>query len=986
MHDAVDRPPFDGKTHRARLPYFRQWSTPTTSDAMPVDPSGESFSFLAGGGEMGARMRAHDWSGSALGLPSQWPQSLRSALSICLNSPVLATVLWGPDLVMLYNDAYIPSMADRHPWALGQPVSEVWGASWEQVAPPFRRCLQTGEGFEQRHVELPMVRRGVPETTYWNFSAAPIRGEDGSIVGLFNQGIEITETVRADRLRAAEAERQRRLFEQAPGFTAILHGPEHVFAFVNAAYLRLVGGRDMLGMSVRAGLPELEGQGFYELLDSVYSTGERFVASAVSIQLQRTGTGAEQRFVDFVYEPVKDDAGRVTGIFVQGFDTTDAQQAQQALRESEKRYRMLFENIDAGFCIAEVKFDAQGQAIDHRMLAVNPAFERHTGLTDVVGKWSSQLLPGIEQEWHEAYGRVARSGEPLRFEREAARLGRWYDAHLFPAGTHDNHVAMLIVDITQRRRVEQQLRDLNETLEQRVVEALAERRLFADFVDSTDAAVLACDLDFTILALNTASTEALRLAYGVSAHVGDNLLGLLDGLPEHRAQVARHWGRALSGDEFLVLEEFGDPARALRHYEVRFSQLRDRHGGRVGAFQVAQDVTDRVQTEASLEVAREALRQSQKMEAVGQLTGGLAHDFNNLLTGISGSLELMQTRMGQGRFDDVERYIAVAQKAAGRAAALTHRLLAFSRRQTLAPKPTDVNALIAGMEDLIRRTVGPSIELTTVAEQALWPALVDPSQLENALLNLCLNARDAMPDGGRITIETSNSWLNHSATQQNEVPDGEYLSLCVSDTGTGMPEDVIARVFEPFFTTKPIGEGTGLGLSMIYGFAQQSGGQVRVSSTVGEGTTVCIHLPRHLGDATGDAQARTLPAMPRSQQGETVLVVDDEPSVRMLVADILEELGYTALQAVDGASGLSVLQSDVRIDLLITDVGLPGGMNGRQMADAARIARPRLSVLFITGYAETAVLGDGQLAPGMAVLTKPFGIDAMAARIREMIR
>ena len=453
-----------------------------------------------------------------------------------------------------------------------------------------------------------------------------------------------------------------------------------------------------------------------------------------------------------------------------------------------------------------------------------------------------------------------------------------------------------------------------------------------------------------------------------------------------RAQVARHWGRALSGDEFLVLEEFGDPARALRHYEVRFSQLRDRHGGRVGAFQVAQDVTDRVQTEASLEVAREALRQSQKMEAVGQLTGGLAHDFNNLLTGISGSLELMQTRMGQGRFDDVECYIAVAQKAAGRAAALTHRLLAFSRRQTFAPKPTDVNALIAGMEDLIRRTVGPSIELTTVAEQALWPALVDPSQLENALLNLCLNARDAMPDGGRIIIETSNSWLNHSATQQNEVPDGEYLSLCVSDTGTGMPEDVIARVFEPFFTTKPIGEGTGLGLSMIYGFAQQSGGQVRVSSTVGEGTTVCIHLPRHLGDATGDAQARTLPAMPRSQQDETVLVVDDEPSVRMLVADILEELGYTALQAVDGASGLSVLQSDVRIDLLITDVGLPGGMNGRQMADAARIARPRLSVLFITGYAETAVLGAGQLAPGMAVLTKPFGIDAMAARIREMIR
>ncbi len=381
----------------------------------------------------------------------------------------------------------------------------------------------------------------------------------------------------------------------------------------------------------------------------------------------------------------------------------------------------------------------------------------------------------------------------------------------------------------------------------------------------------------------------------------------------------------------------------------------------------------------------DALRQSQKMEAVGQLTGGLAHDFNNLLAGISGSLEMMQNRMQQGRFNDVERYMAVAQGCSKRAAALTHRLLAFSRRQTLDPKPTDVNRLVAGMHELVQRTVGPGISVEVVGAADLWPALVDPPQLENALLNLCINARDAMPTGGRITVETANRWIDERASRKLDMPEGQYLSLCVTDTGIGMSKDVVARVFEPFFTTKPIGEGTGLGLSMIYGFAQQSGGQVRIYSEVGEGSTVCIYLPRHYGEVDVDDPTAKLAVLPRSEQGETVLVVDDEPSVRILVTDILEDLGYTAIEAGDSAVGLKVLQSNVRIDLLVTDVGLPGGMNGRQMADAARVSRPDLKVLFVTGYAENAVLGNGHLAPGMAVLTKPFPIETMAARIRSMI-
>ena len=381
----------------------------------------------------------------------------------------------------------------------------------------------------------------------------------------------------------------------------------------------------------------------------------------------------------------------------------------------------------------------------------------------------------------------------------------------------------------------------------------------------------------------------------------------------------------------------------------------------------------------------EALRQSQKMEAVGQLTGGLAHDFNNLLTGITGSLELLRMRVAQGRINDIDRYINAAEGAAKRAASLTHRLLAFSRRQTLAPKPSDLNRLVAGMEDLIRRTVAQGVSVETIAACELWTTLVDPSQLENALLNLCINARDAMPGGGKLVIETGNTWIDERGARERELPPGQYVTLRVSDNGTGMAPDVIARAFDPFFTTKPIGLGTGLGLSMIYGFARQSGGQARIYSELGQGTMVCLYLPRHLGDAVDAEPAEALPRASRAARDETVLVVDDEPTVRMLVAEVLEDLGYTAIEAADGTAALKVLHSDARIDLLVTDVGLPGGLNGRQVADAARVVRPRLNVLFITGYAESAVLSHGHLEPGMHVMTKPFPMDVLAARIREII-
>ena len=384
--------------------------------------------------------------------------------------------------------------------------------------------------------------------------------------------------------------------------------------------------------------------------------------------------------------------------------------------------------------------------------------------------------------------------------------------------------------------------------------------------------------------------------------------------------------------------------------------------------------------------AEAALAQAQKMEAVGQLTGGIAHDFNNLLTGILGSLELLDTRISQGRLNELNRYVTAAQGAAKRAAALTHRLLAFARRQTLDPQPTNVNRLISDMEELVRRTMGPAIEIEVVGAAGLWTTLIDSNQLESALLNLCINARDAMPDGGRLTIETANKWLDGRTGRERGLPPGQYLSLCVTDTGTGMTPDVIERAFDPFYTTKPIGQGTGLGLSMVYGFARQSGGQIRIYSEVGQGTTVCLYMPRYHGEVRDvGVSADSAEASPRSEAGETVLVVDDEPTIRMLVVEVLEDLGYTTLEAADGPGGLQLLNSNARIDLLITDVGLPGGMNGRQLADAGRALRSELKVLFITGYAENAVVGNGHLEPGMQVMTKPFEMDVLASRIRECI-
>ena len=535
----------------------------------------------------------------------------------------------------------------------------------------------------------------------------------------------------------------------------------------------------------------------------------------------------------------------------------------------------------------------------------------------------------------------------------------------------------------ERRRAEHSLRDLTASLEAQVASRTyqleqSEARFKAYFDASPEYLYLlrlTNDDRLVYDDLNTAG-EALyeRQRSEVLGHTPSELFDI------STSEIIERYAREclLTGQTLRYETSRTFPSGSLITLNVVVASIGMTHGGDRLVLFCGRDLTDQ-------RIAEEALRQSQKMEAVGQLTGGLAHDFNNLLTGISGSLQLMQTRLQQGRVTDLERYIGPAQGAADRAAALTHRLLAFSRRQTLDPKATDINRLIADIEELVRRTVGPSIHLEVVGAVGLWPTFVDPNQLENAFLNLCINARDAMPDGGKLTVETGNRWMDERTSRQRELSPGQYVSLCVSDSGTGMTPETIKRAFDPFFTTKPLGMGTGLGLSMAYGFARQSGGQIRIYSEVGQGTMVCIYLPRHFGETYPEAPAAKPAEVPRAEHGQTVLVVDDEATVRMLVTEVLEELGYTAVEAADGVSGLRVLQSLSRVDLLVSDVGLPGGMNGRQLADAARIVRPDLKVLFITGYAENAAIGHGHLARGMQVMTKPFAMDELATRIKAII-
>ncbi|MCO5731307.1 ATP-binding protein [Rhizobium sp. SSA_523] len=866
--------------------------------------------FPSSPGVMADRIRSFPWERTALGPLESWPPALLITVDAMVASRFPQCLFWGPDLIAIYNDGYLPILGTK-PEALGQPLRVTWAETWEALEPI---CRQAMSGKAVYHEDFPVetTRHGYTETAYFTFCYSSIRDENGVVLGMIDTVIETTEAVRGRQRIASESERYRAMFDNAPGFMMTLSVPGFFIEYANPSFIRLIGDRDVVGKSISAALPEAIEQGYIDLLEEICRTGKPFSATARRyLSRPRPNRPEEELFLDFVYQPIMNEAGEVTRIFVSGSDVTERTRGEAALRQSETRLRFLDDlaretgrSRDADAILA-ITTRMVGEHLSLSNCAYADMDEDEDGFT-IRGDWAAEGSPSI--------------------------VGH-YSLAAFGALAVSNLTAGLPLII-------------NDNLTELAPE---EAKTFQDI--------------------------------GITATICMPLVreGKLTALMAIHDRVPRIW----FSEELALIREVTERSWAHIQRVQAEANLR-RTADELAELNATLEARIHERTSALIE-AEEALRHSQKMEAVGQLTGGLAHDFNNILAGISGSLELMNTRLAQGRLADVDRYLHSAQSAVKRAAALTQRLLAFSRRQTLEPKPIDLNRLVAGMQELIARSVGPAVTVEAPEREGLWATFADVGQLENALLNLCINARDAMPDGGKLTIETENRWLDDRAARERGLSPGHYVSLCVSDTGSGMPPDVAARAFDPFFTTKPLGQGTGLGLSMVYGFAGQSGGSVRIHSEVGNGTRVCIYLPRHLADAPAEDAPESVLDPPVASGEQTVLVVDDEPLVRMVAVDILEDLGYAVLEAYDGASAMSILQSDSEICLLITDVGLPNGMNGRQVADAARVLRPELKILFVTGYAENAVLNHGHLEQGMQIMTKPFDADAFGRRVRDMI-
>lgn len=926
--------------------------------------------FLSGPCPLAALIAEHDWAATPLGPVERWPAYLRTVVGTMLASPLPIATLWGAEGVLIYNDGYARFAGHRHPAILGMNIRDAWPEARDFNDTVVRQVFGAGRTLSFKDERLMLDLHGTPEPVWLNLDYSPIPDEDGRPAGVLALLVETTGKVRAEQRAIGERERLQRKFEQSPGFTATLDGPDHLIDFANRAFKELFHRRELVGTPAREALPRLWEQGLGTLLDHVFSTGQPFSARSMAVTLDEAdGSDPRQAFLDFTCQPLRDEGGRVSGIFVTGYDVTELRRARERLDLAQRA---------GGVGTFELYPDA-------RTLSVSAEFCRlwglpvteEVGLDDLVAMLHPDDQPRLRST-SEDIGQVSLGYIEYRIRRAdtgeehwIARRGERVEADDLP------RFAGVVYDITHMKLAEEQLQRLNTTLEERVAQRSADLdrmwRLTTDLM-------LVADFTGAIQAVNPA--WSVMLGWDEADLLGQVLLDFVH--PDDRAPTLAEVGTLGRGISTLRFEN------RYRHKDGRYRWI---SWTAVPDAQfihaVGRDIQSEKEAEARLEQAHEALRQSQKMEAVGQLTGGIAHDFNNLLTVVTGNIDMAGRALDAAHVEDARsrRALDNAMKGATRAATLTQRLLAFSRRQPLAPRAIDVDRLLAGMSDLLNRSLGETIRLELVTAPGLWRVEADPNQLESAILNLAVNARDAMPGGGDLLIETANARLDEEyVASQAEVAPGQYVVIAVTDTGEGMDRGTLTRVFEPFFTTKEVGKGTGLGLSMVYGFVKQSGGNVKVYSEEGRGTTVKIYLPRLLSEAASDEEeALVIAGLEVSARRETVLAVEDDDDVRAYTVECLRELGYRVLEAHDGPSALRLLErQEEQIDLLFTDVVMPG-MSGSELAHAARERQPALKVLYTSGYTRNAIVHGGRLDPGVEMIPKPFAFSALAQKVRDVL-